>query len=709
MASHWFSQRTLQGMLLALFLGLSSCQAQPRTEILWDTYGVPHIFSPDSEGMFEAQGWAQMEAHGDLILRLFGQARGRAAEYWGEEYLESDIRARTLSLPERAASWSRAQDIEMGRYLQAFVQGMNSYALEHPEAIGTELEVVLPVKMEDVMAHFLRAIHYTFVSSPGAVPGRLQEGLYENALGEAIPGSNAWAIGPSRSASGNALLLANPHLPWSDLYTWFENHLVGPDFDAYGATLIGIPLVVIGFTDNLGWTHTVNSHDGSDLYELTLQGDGYLYDGEVRAFDVKVDTLKVRQEDGTVLERALTVKGSVHGPVVGMEEGKAFALRVVGIDDAQAFRQYYEMLRAETLAELEGAMSMLQLPMFTTMYADREGHIMHLFNGLVPRRQQGDVAYWIGVIPGNTSETLWSEYHPYADLPKVIDPESGWLQNANDPPWTTTFPRPSEMDPTRYAPYMAPQFMHARAQISAGMLLDDESITFDEMVEYKHSTHLELADRLLGELTTKARESGSERARAAAEVLEAWDGNADAESRGAVLFLVWGEAFYRETQGNPFATEWDPSDALNTPSGLADPGLAVEILEDAADSVLASYGALDVPFGEVYRVRRDDLDLPGNGFGDPFGVFRAAWYAPAEEGKFEIFGGDSFVLAVEFADPIRAMAAMGYGNASQGGSPHRTDQLSLFSEKKLRPVWRTRDEVEANLESRLAWQEPLTP
>jgi acyl-homoserine-lactone acylase len=111
----------------------------------------------------------------------------------------------------------------------------------------------------------------------------------------------------------------------------------------------------------------------------------------------------------------------------------------------------------------------------------------------------------------------------------------------------------------------------------------------------------------------------------------------------------------------------------------------------------------------LYRVRRDDLDLPGNGFGDPFGVFRAGWYAPAEEGKYEIFGGDTFVLAVEFADPIRAMAAMGYGNASQGGSPHRTDQLSLFSEKKLRPVWRTRDEVEANLESRLAWQEPLTP
>ena len=138
MASHWLYQRTFQGMLLALFLGLSSCQTQPRTEILWDTYGVPHIFSQDAEGMFGAQGWAQMEAHGDLILRLFGQARGRAAEYWGEDYLQSDIRARTLSLPGRAESWSRAQDVEMRGFLDAFVQGMNNYVREHPEAIDTE-------------------------------------------------------------------------------------------------------------------------------------------------------------------------------------------------------------------------------------------------------------------------------------------------------------------------------------------------------------------------------------------------------------------------------------------------------------------------------------------------------------------------------------------------------------------------------------------
>jgi len=70
-----------------------------RTEILWDTWGVPHIYAPTADSLFFAHGWAQMEAHGDLVLRLYGEARGRAAEYWGADHLASDRRVRTLDCP----------------------------------------------------------------------------------------------------------------------------------------------------------------------------------------------------------------------------------------------------------------------------------------------------------------------------------------------------------------------------------------------------------------------------------------------------------------------------------------------------------------------------------------------------------------------------------------------------------------------------------
>lgn len=695
------SRVSLAASALTLTLLLSGCQDQPRTELLWDSYGVPHIFAVSTEEMFEAHGWAQMESHGDLILSLYGHARGRAAEYWGPDYLESDIWVRTNGIPERARDWYQSQDAEIYSYLQAFTDGMNSYAREHPEALDPAMEAVLPVEPADVLAHFLRTIHYTFVSGPGVVPRSLREGLREETLGDPIPGSNAWAIGPSRSASGNAMLLVNPHLPWSDLYTWYESHLVGPEFDAYGATLVGMPLVTIGLTDHLAWTHTVNSYDGSDVYELTLSGDGYLFGGEVRPFDVKEDTILVQRGDGVLDARPLRILRSVHGPVLGMENGRAYAVRVAGIDEPHVFRQYFDMLRAKGLDEFQQAMSGLQMPMFTTMYADEEGHIMHLFNGRVPRRAQGDVKYWAGVIPGNTSETLWTEYHLYEELPRVVDPASGWLQNANDPPWTTTFPE--ALHPSDYPPYMAPEFMSPRAQRSSRMLLEDESVTFDEMVAYKHSTRMELADRLLGDLLPAAMAQGSPKAQAAARVLEAWDRSADVESRGAVLFLSWAQLLLGQTRGNPFAIPWSPKNPMETPGGIADMNLALELLEAAADTTRSRHGSLEVPYGEVYRLRRDELDLPANGQGDPIGVFRAAWFSPAEGNRQEIFGGDSFVMAIEFSDPVRAQVVLGYGNASQPGSPHRTDQLKLFSDKMMRPVWRSRVEIEANLKTRKLW------
>jgi len=121
---------------------------------------------------------------------------------------------------------------------------------------------------------------------------------------------------------------------------------------------------------------------------------------------------------------------------------------------------------------------------------------MHLFNGQVPVSLPGDFKYWAGMIPGDTSTTLWTETHPYQDLPRVIDPASGWLQNANDPPWTTTFPLALDRLSALYGTAWTDEF---RAQRSAQMLSEDEHF-LSEIVKYKHSTFMELADRLLDEL-----------------------------------------------------------------------------------------------------------------------------------------------------------------------------------------------------------------
>ena len=672
-------------LLLFLCFSLSCSRHQPQAEILWDTWGVPHIFARDADSLFHAFGYAQARSHGDLILRLYGEARGRAAEYWGKQYLASDRWVRTMGIPQLAAEWWKRQPARVRGFLEAFTAGVNDYVRRHPGKIDPTVKVVLPVTPTDVLAHVIRVIHCTFVVSRERV-------AYEVKSWHGV-GSNAWAIGPSHSANGHAMLLMNPHLPWSGFFLWYEAQLTAPGINAYGAALVGQPLLGVAFNDHLGWTHTVNTFDGADLYELTLNGNGYRWNGARKAFQTRVEILKVRQPDGTLKERKLVVRRSVQGPVVGEKKGKALALRIVGLHQTGLVGQYWDMMRAKNLAEFEKADSRLQMPMFTVMYADTAGHILHVFGGRTPIRPKGDWAYWHHPVPGDTSATLWTRTFPYQDLPRVLDPPSGWLQNANDPPWTTTFPR--ALDPDQFPAYLAPRGMSFRAQRSVRMLASHPRIGFQQMIRYAQSTRMELADRILGPLL-KAAEKGPAAARQGARILARWDRCAEADSRGAVLFQEFVRQWQRLSGPRPlFAEPWSPDHPRTTPRGLASPRTAVAALAAAVRKVEKQYGAADVAWGKVYRLKMGALDLPGVGGPGTLGIFHVTNY------RHRIaMGGDSFVAVVEFSQPVRARVLLSYGNSSQPGSPHHGDQLRLYASKQLRPVWRSRAAIEAHLESR---------
>jgi len=656
-------------------------------EILWDTYGIPHIFAPSEEELFHAFGYAQIHNHADLILQLYGRARGRAAEYWGEDHLGSDKWTWTVGIPTHAQDWYQKHSDKYRTFLDAFARGMNNYAKRHPDKIAENCRIVLPVTPQDVLAQVLQSIHFTFVANRGMV-GSLAKRT------KMVPaGSNAWAIAPRRTEGSNALLLANPHLPWDDLFTWFEAQLVAPGLNTSGVAFVGTPMIGIGFNNNLGWTHTVNTHDGADLYELTLEQEGYRWDGTIKSFDIEQKLITVKEKDGTFQTVKLNVRRSVHGPVILRNQQKAIALRVVGLDRPNITEQYWQMIRAKNLREFEEAQSLLQMPMFTTMYADRDGNIMHLFGGHTPVRPEGNYN-WRQIVPGDTSKTLWTRYHTYDELPKILNPESGWLQNANDPPWTTTFPR--AIDPDDFPRYMAPRYMGFRPQRSAGMLAEDSRISYEEFIMYSLSTRMETADRVLDELIPAAKESENIKAVRAAKILERWDRCADSQSKGAVLF----KTFWNHIQGYPFETPWSPDNALTTPDGLADTDKAVDALVKAHDGVIKLYGKANVAWGEVHRLIMRGVDLPANGGSGGLGVFRVTGYGKMEDNRFRAGSGDSYKAVIEFSDPVRARALLTYGNASQPGSAHHTDQLELYSKKKYRPVWRTKREIEANLEQR---------
>ncbi len=670
-----------------IFIFISCGDPQRDVEILWDQYGIPHIYSQNPDDLFYAYGWAQAHAHGNLLLRLYGQARGRGAEYWGENFLNSDKWMWTNGVPARAKQWADEQINPNKSMLESYIVGVNDYVAKHPENISDDFEVVLPITMEDLMAHALRVLQYTFVISP--------DDLQEDAKSWSDQkGSNAWAVSPSRSVSGHAMLVANPHLYWGDLFTWFEVHLNLPDANIYGASLVGSPALGIMFNEHLGWTHTVNTHDGADLYELTLADSGYDYDGVIRPFAVDSIELHIKESDSSRTE-ILVVKRSIHGPVVKEDEKHALALRVAALDASQIFTERWNMALTTNLEEFEASLQDLQTPMFTVMYADKSGNILHLFGGQTPQRPAGDYD-WSGIVPGNTSATLWNDHHPYEDLPRVLNPESGWLQNANDPPWTTTFPE--EIDANDYPSYMSPRKMGFRAQRSARMLNEDDSISYDELVEYKFSTHMELADRLMDDLLDAASTARDKEIKDAVHVLKRWDRTTDNASRGSVLFKTWVDDM---NFPDDFALQWHERSPMQRPDGLKNRDMAVHKLFGAAKEVKEKYGRLDVFWGAVFRLQRDSLDLPANGApGDPYGVFRTSYFYPGKDNKQFIVAGDTYVSVVEFGDSIRANGVLGYGNFSQPGSPHRTDQLQLYSDKKLRPILFYQHDVEKNIVKR---------
>lgn len=657
-----------------------------RAEILWDSDDVPHIFSGDEAGLFYAMGWAQMRNHGNLVLRLYAQARARAAELWGARYLTSDRWVATMGIPERAAVWLGAQSPEFRGYLDAFAAGLNDYARVHGNRLGNEALAVLPVTAADVLAHAQRVVNFSFVVDPDTVLNGVRTGRRF--------GSNAWAVGPSRSSSGCAMLLTNPHLPWGDpwgeMFVCFEAHLNAPGVHLYGMALVGFPVLAMAFNDRLGWSHTVNTYNGWTRYELDLAGGGYRFDGSVRAFEIERKTLRMRGAGSAIEEIPLVVRRSVHGPVIEVG-GTTIAVRVAGLEQPAALEQWWRMGRAQDVVEFEAALALMQIPMFSVLYADRDGHIKHFFNGQVPVRSHGDAAYWAGSVPGNSSANVWTRTHAYEDLPLVADPPSGWLQNANDPPWTTTFP--PALDADDFPPYLSPRGpMSLRAQRSARMLMQREHFSFEDLVRLKFSTLMELAERVREELL-RAAYAGGAAARAAADVLRAWDGRADADSRGGVLFVAWVRALGVEAM---FAVPWDERDPLSTPRGLADPAAAVAALEHAAAEVERLYGALDVAWGDVFRLDAKGTSVPAIG-ADELGAFTELWFVPGRQNRFSAVGGECYIAVVEFSNPVRAMVLNTCGNASEPVSAHPGKQLEAFSRKQLRTARLTRSEVERDV------------
>lgn len=692
--------------------------AAGRAEIRRDTFGVPHILADDEEAAGFAFGYAMAEDHVLEIGRRYLQARGDAARHFGPSEIEADFAMRRL---DNHAAARRAFAEQTGRrfrrWLQGFAAGVNQSVAEHRETLPAWLPVVEPwdplaySRMFGVLAA-LRAPSRLVEKYPAAFPSNVvttaggvrREGVADE------PGSNAVALAGTRTMSGRPMLLGNPHLGWSSLY--WEAHVTIPGrVNFYGSTLVGIPVLRAGFNDRLGYVQTNNGPDLEDIYALPLvpgRPDAFLHNGRVREITRRRVTVEVKQHDGAVADEQREYEDTRLGPVIHRTEDRVFVVRSVNLEWWRQYEGFFELMQAESLREFRNILGRGLAVTSNYTYADADGNILYMWNARLPRRRDAAFDYSLDV-PGDTDRLFWRGIHRLRDLPSLLNPPGGYVQSANNPPWWTSLRDP--IDAERYPPYIERGELSLRAQAVLEAVDQAPKLSPDDVTRLKFSSRLLAADRLLPDLfiAAKTMEAPSEVLRAGIDTLVAWDRQAAAASRGGVLFERF-LSLYEDAQPEPFAVPWDAAAAATTPRGLADPSAALTALERAVVEVRQQHGSERVAWGDVHRFRFGDIDLPGDGAPGRHGVFRVVSFENAADGT-RVAGnpgpdrplagfGDAWVLLVHFTRPVTAWSVLAYGQTTDLGSPHSRDQIRLFANHELRPVWFSEAAIAANLERR---------
>lgn len=674
-----------------------------RVTIERDRHGVPHIRAESEEAAAFGFGYAQAEDHAEELARRLIAARGESAKYFGEAGIANDLAmARFGNLDAARRALGEVSPLYR-RMLEAFAAGVNLYVATHRDRLPAWVPVFTAA---DVQAGARAGAASSLNGDAIARQLERRAGPAEPFDPLDQPGSNALALSGSRTASGRPILLGNPHLAWSSRY--WEAHVIVPGrINFYGSTLVGIPVLRAGFNDRLGFVQTNNAPDLDDVYGLDLvEGDTYRFDGRTHALERVEVAIDVRNPDGTLRTVTREYWNSMAGPIVHRTPARAYAVRSMRLESPRYYEGFYHASKARSLGEFMRAMRAAHVPTSNFTYADADGNILYLWNARLPRRADRAATYALDVPAG--PRHVWRGIHALRDLPQLLNPRAGYVQNANNPPWFASLGDP--IDPARYPAYVERGPLALRPQLALQLLEARDRFSVDEVVALKYDTRLLLADRVKPALVAAlaATPSLSSDAAEGLAVMQAWDNRASASSRGTALFLRFWDG-YAEAVRQPYATPWDPARPVSTPEGLANPEEAVRQFDRAARALRDLHGAIGVEWGAVSRFRAGDLDLPGEGAPGTYGAYRVMRFDAIEGSRARVAGniggelagfGDAWVLVVDFSTPVTGHSVLAYGQTADPASPHSRDQLRTFAERRVRRAWFTDAEIRANLERR---------
>lgn len=656
-----------------------------------DEWGVPHVQGPTDASVVFGFLYARAEDELERIERAHHLVLGRNAEVLGEEGLAWDGLIRCLELERLAREEYERADPRVRALCDAAADGLAWYLATHPDVQPRLVERFEPW-------HFLAAeyaLHLYLLAQARDGIGELRP-LAAQAGPSAADGSNAWAIAPSRSASGNALILLNPHVPLHEVY---EVHLASDEglrvsgTCAYGRGL----LPVLGFNDRLGWSLTVNYPDVADVYAVRFDHphDPLLYrygDGWRRAQERR-ETVRVRT-DGGLEERELVLRRTHHGPVVGEKDGLHYAVRVARMEEGGLLDQWYAMALARDLEEFRAAVDRRALPFHNVVYADADGHVWYVYNAAVPRRDPE--LDWSATVDGADPRAEWSGYHPISELPQVLDPLCGWVQSCNSRP-ETTCRGPGNPAPGEFPPYVVGADRDdPRVAMSHALLDRPEPFTLEELAAaafdgyvYTADEHVPLLVEAVADLAARDPE-GALLVAPVADALRAWDRRARLDSVEATVYLLWWEAVYGYVA-----------------TGALPPRAAARALVSVVEELERRFRTWRVPWGELNRHQRprgdppfadDRASLPVRGATALAGT-AFCYLSRRPDGCLRRYGyhGHSYVAVVELgpAGP-RALSIVPFGSSSDPESPHWFDQAPLYARGELKVAYWSDEDVRAH-------------
>jgi len=676
-------------------------QQAKQVTIIRDIWGVPHIYGKtDADAVFGLL-YAQCEDDFKRVELNYIEKLGRLAEMHGADKLYDDIYLKLIIDSAEAVKDYKQSPPWLKQLLQAYADGINYYLYTHPDTKPALLHRFQPwfpllwtdgsisaISTGDITAADVKAL-YTNTNNPVAVNPKQYEPI--------STGSNGFAIAPSITKNGNAILYINPHVTF---YFRPEVHMVSEEgLNVYGAVTWGQFFIYQGFNEHCGWMHTTCKVDVSDMYAEKIAYKNnklmYFYEGQWLPVQQKSMEVKYKSND-SLMTKKVTAHFTHHGPVMAKRNDTFITVKSYN-RSLKSLIQSWQRTKAKGFEDFKQTMNLRSNTSNSTVFADYKGNIAYWHGNFVPKR---DTAYnWSKIVDGTIKATEWKGLHSVDETVHVYNPSTGWIQNCNSTPFSVS--GKSSPIKAKFPPYMAPDGESFRGVNAVRLLNNQTNFDIDKVIKVGYDTYLAAFEILVPALLKAydKDQSAYEHLQAPMAVLKDWNYYSSNSSVATTLAVEWAQLL------NPVIRKIyvDPgeNDQVQSTQLFADTASTKTLLvpfEQVIKTLTSKFGTWQMPWGDINRYQRISSDF-NQSYNDeqpsvavPFassswGTLPSynSWYFPGTKKRYGV-SGNSFVCAVEFGKTISAKSLLAGGNSGNPASKHFNDQLGMYTKGEFKDV-----------------------